>query len=78
MNFLEYITTGELRKDAPDRGDYINALALTPVVGLGFIIFQLIIPFDSTVGFVAIGAVGGAAFGLTYLYAAYKIHNRRR
>nr|WP_314145599.1 hypothetical protein [uncultured Rhodococcus sp.] len=76
--FRKWVMTGALsKKCGATRADYINALALAPAVGIGFLLIQLIVDSGSTALDTAAGCLGGAITGFLYLYIAYRVDSRK-
>ncbi|WP_143544437.1 MULTISPECIES: hypothetical protein [unclassified Rhodococcus (in: high G+C Gram-positive bacteria)] len=77
--FREWVMTGALsKKCGATRADYINALALVPAVGIGFLLMHLMINSGSTALDTAAGCLGGAITGFLYLYLAYRVDSRKK
>jgi hypothetical protein len=78
-SFREWVMTGALsKKCGATRADYINALALTPAVGVGFLLMQLLVNSGSTALNIAAGCLGGTVTGFLYLYLAYRVDSRKK
>ncbi|OZD85730.1 hypothetical protein CH273_03045 [Rhodococcus sp. 05-339-2] len=76
--FREWVMTGALSKRCgATRADYINALALVPAIGIGFLLIHLAIDSGSTALDIAAGCLGGAITGFLYLYIAYQVDSRK-
>ncbi|MDI6628463.1 MAG: hypothetical protein QME72_12150 [Rhodococcus sp. (in: high G+C Gram-positive bacteria)] len=76
--FREWVMTGALsQKCGATRADYINALALVPAVGIGFLLMHLTIASGSTALDIAASCLGGAITGVLYLYIAYRVESRK-
>lgn len=78
-SFREWVMTGALSKRCgATRADYVNALALVPAIGIGFLLMYVAIDSGSTALDIAAGCVSGAITGFLYLYLAYRVDSRKK
>ena len=79
QTFRDYSVKGPLaRNSGATRSEYINAFALMPAVGLGFLAAEIVVNSGSTAVDFAVGCAAGAVTDLLYLYVAYKVVQRSK